>query len=182
MDSCFVLMDCDSIDPAVECWEDEEIEILEENVNSEESWFDSTVGRIQEVVLSHEFYMLQHNFIQRYCQQFSNSEENKHTYMEIFSIYLTTIEGYIESHLQNVDLQVLARSLIDRKDQVDTPLLDMLLSFSDFLVFKEMMVSAKDALELSIQGKASVLHRDEMEDGEERADLEGLLITPLTRS
>ena len=175
-------MDCDTIDPAVECCDDEEeIEIYEENVSSEECWFDSTVGRIQEVVLSNEFYMLQHDFIQRYFQEFSNSEENKHTYMEIFSIYLTTIEGYIESHLQNVNLQVFASSLIDRKDQVDTSLLDMLLSFSDFIVFKEMMISAKDALELSIQGKASVIHSDEMEDGEERGDLEGLLITPLTR-
>lgn len=179
MDSCIVLMDCDSIDPSVECWDDEDFEVLEENESPNESWFDNTVGTIQDIVLSDEFDNLQHNFIQRYCQKFTKSEENQHSYMEIFSLYLTTIEGYIESHLTNIDLHSFAHNLLDRKDQIDTPLLDMLLSFSDFSRFKDMMLSCKESLELSIQGKASVIHNDEMEDGEERADLDGLLIFPL---
>jgi ADP-ribosylation factor 2-binding protein len=129
---------------------------------------------LQDIVMSEEFTDLQREFFSRYCEHFTPDEENKLIYMEIFNEYLNKIEKYIEKSLGGTDMQEFARMLTERQDEIDGPIFDLLLSFSDFGTFKEMMLNYKSEGVLSIEGQASVIHIDEMEEGEERPDLEGI--------
>lgn len=142
--------------------------------NPEDEKFDRIVEMLQDIVMSDEFTDLQRDFLSRYCQHFTPDEENKLIYMEIFNEYQNKIEKYIENNLGGTDLHDLARMLTERQDEIDGPIFELLLSFSDFSMFKEMMLNYKDEGVLSIEGQASVIHIDEIEEGEERTDLEGL--------
>lgn len=78
---------------------------------------------------------------------FEATEENKLIYMDIFKKYTDTIETYLNDKLAqmvpNFDMEKFVAMLADRKDQIDEPLMDLLLSFSDFESFKEMMLFAR---------------------------------------
>jgi The ARF-like 2 binding protein BART len=77
-----------------------------------------------------------------------------------------------------------------RKEQIDEGLLDTLLSFNNFLLFKEIMLSHKKTLygkegdSMAISGKKYVIHQEEQSDGEEMPDLQPVVIplTPLITS
>lgn len=129
---------------------------------------------LQDIVMSDEFTDLQRDFFSRYCQHFTPDEENKLIYMEIFNEYINKIEKYIENNLGGTDMHEFAQMLTERQDEIDGPMFDLLLSFSDFSMFKDMMINYKHEGVLSIEGQASVIHFDEMEEGDERPDLEGL--------
>ena len=72
-----------------------------------------------------------------------------------------------------------------RKDQIDEGLLDTLLSFNNFLLFKDIMLSrkkertGKDMQAMTIAGKKYTIHSEEQSDGEEMPDLKPV-VTPLT--
>lgn len=76
---------------------------------------------------------------------FENTEENKLIYMEIFNNYKEVIETYIEERLgemiEGFNMDEYAELLPDRKDEIDDQLLELLISFSDFSTFKELMIS-----------------------------------------
>eukprot|EP00439_Symbiodinium_sp_Y106_P053872 s433_g7.t1 len=66
----------------------------------------------------------------------------------------------------------------------DAAVLDLLISLTDFMSFKQQMllVKAGDA-GLSLSGTASQIHVDEDEEGEARPDLDGLLtVSPASPS
>jgi hypothetical protein len=52
--------------------------------------------------------------------------------MQIFNSYVETIERYIESQLSDIDFQAFGEMLKQRPEEIDGPLFEMLLSFSDF--------------------------------------------------
>ena len=53
----------------------------------------------------------------------------------------------------------------------------MLLSFTDFQIFKELMLSYNSETDLQLAGIASIIHTDEVMDGVEISDFQGLIIT-----
>jgi len=78
-----------------------------------------------------------------------------------------------------------------RQEEVSADIFDMLLSMSDFQLFKEQMVDYREQCVektsdnfLCISGRPTCLHTDmdqDMEDGEERADLmDALVVKPLS--
>ena len=75
---------------------------------------------------------------------FENTEENKLIYMDIFKKYTDSIEKYIEKRLAEeipgFKMEVFGQQLKKRKDEIDEQIMDLLLSFSDFAAFKEMML------------------------------------------
>ena len=79
--------------------------------------------------------------------QFEATEENKLVYTSIFKQYNDTIEAYITERLTNAipdfSMERFIALLKDRKDEIDEPLMDLLLSFSEFESFKEMMLFAR---------------------------------------
>lgn len=162
--------------------EDSEFEITQGKMHSggscaEDDHFDSIVGRLQDTVMSPEFSALQTDFYERNAHHFTEDDENKLIYMTIFQEYLATIERYIETRLSDVRMDEFAAMLTRRQEEIDGPLYEMLLSFTDFRVFKEMMLDYKRAVG-GISGTAVPMEEDQ---GEERVDLSGsLCITSLS--
>merc|ERR1711959_218796 len=76
-----------------------------------------------------------------------------------------------------------------REDEISADVFDMLLSLSDFETFKAQMVDFREQRVearpeenfLCLSGRPTVLHTEDMEDGEARLDLmDGLQIKPLS--
>ena len=57
------------------------------------------VGALQELLLDPEFDTMQKNFSRANCMEFEATEENKLSYMTIFTNYTDTIEAHINTKL-----------------------------------------------------------------------------------
>lgn len=79
--------------------------------------------------------------------KFDASEENKLIYMSIFKEYNDKTELYITECLTaaipDFSMDRFMKQLQTRKDEIDEPLMDLLLSLSEFESFKEMMLFAR---------------------------------------
>ena len=115
--------------------------------NEDDDYFDQVVGSLQEIILDPEFDRLQKDFSTQNCMQFEATEENKLVYTTIFNQYTSTIEAYInqklEEMVENFSMTRFSELLDTRKDQIEEQIYDLLLSFSDFESFKEMMLFAR---------------------------------------
>ncbi|XP_054284888.1 ADP-ribosylation factor-like protein 2-binding protein [Macrosteles quadrilineatus] len=118
--------------------------LLKFKKNDEISEFDRTIGHIEDILIDEEFETLQKEFLEKYWMEFENKEENKHTYMIIFQEYTTSIEAYLEERLKlempDFCMKTFSQSLIERKNELEGEVFEMLLTFSDFLSFKEMVL------------------------------------------
>lgn len=126
------------------------------------------------------------------CVYFDRGDEHKLEYTSIFQQYTSLIEEHVERGLQegipNFDMESFLGLLEARQDEVCADVFDMLLSMSDFELFKEQMVDYREQCVemtsenfLCLSGRPTVLHTDDMEDGEERMDLiDGLVVKPLS--
>ena len=123
------------------------------------------MGQLQEVLIEPGFEEMQKNFFNQNCLQFEATEENKLVYMTIFKSYTELIEGHIMDRLNQTidgfDMETFLRQVVERKDEIDEPLMDLLLSFSEFESFKEMMLFARAHLVATTpklkSGKAAAL-------------------------
>lgn len=156
---------------------EDEFEISAFGQSAEEDLFDKVVGCLEELVMCEEFTSIQERFVRTYSVEFTCEEENKLVYMEIFQKYQSEIEKYIEERLVDVDMNKFTRMLMERQNEIDGPLFEMLLSFSDFQVFKELMLSYNNSSDLQVAGTASIIYVDEVMDGEELPDFPGFVIT-----
>lgn len=149
---------CD-IDIDYRCFEDEEeFEIVKTGDCEEENEFDVIVGQLEEIVMSEEFIELRETFMRQFSDEFSPDEENKLVYMDIFHQYISTIDSYIEAKLEGSDLDSFFSLLRERQDEIDGPLFEMLLSFSDFSVFKGLMLDYKQPAQLLVSGASWGIH------------------------
>ncbi|OMJ74396.1 hypothetical protein SteCoe_26693 [Stentor coeruleus] len=171
----------DDEDNQMDLESEDEFEITAFGQSAEEDVFDTIVGRLEDIVMSSEFNTIQDRFVRAYCSEFTSDEENKLIYMDIFQKYQSEIEKYIETRLRDVDMSQFTRMLMQRQNEIDGPLFEMLLSFSDFQVFKELMLSYNNVSDLEVAGTASIIYTDEVVDGDEIADFQGLIITNVKR-
>ena len=115
--------------------------------NEDDDYFDIVVGCLQEIILDPEFDRMQKKFSQENCMQFEASDENKLIYTTIFNNYTNSIEAYINKNLEEMvegfSMDRFIGLLDTRKDQIEEQIYDLLLSFSDFESFKEMMLFAR---------------------------------------
>ena len=148
--------------------------------NYDDDYFDMVVGYMQDIVFDTKFTVMQSKIFTDYCKDFDSSEENKMVYTEIFKKYKDTIEVYIEQKLaekiKGFKMPAFLKLLEERAGQIDDQLADTLLSCTDFLLFKQMMLERKPApkkpeSELSITGVKAKFHEEEQSDGEEMPDL-----------
>jgi hypothetical protein len=76
--------------------------------------------------------------------EFEATEENKLSYMTIFKEYQETIESHLmkklEEALPDFSMEYFSSELKTRKDEIDEQIMDLLLTFSDFTQFKELML------------------------------------------
>lgn len=113
--------------------------------------FDTTVGHIEDIIFEERFQTLQHDFKEKYYHHFTDEEENKLIYMDIFKEYVALLENYIQEELKRripgFSMEDFTKSLENRQDQIGGDILDMLLSFTDFMAFKEMFLEYKSTKE-----------------------------------
>eukprot|EP00069_Balaena_mysticetus_P019630 bmy_12359T0 len=55
--------------------------------------FDAVVGYLEDIIMDDEFQLLQRNFMDKYYQEFEDTEENKLTYTPIFNEYISLVEN-----------------------------------------------------------------------------------------
>ncbi|KAJ7337213.1 ADP-ribosylation factor-like protein 2-binding protein [Desmophyllum pertusum] len=113
--------------------------------------FDTTVGHIEDIIMEERFQTLQHDFKEKYYHHFTDDEENKLIYTDIFKEYVGLVENYIQGELKNrisgFSMEDFSKTLENRHDQIGGDILDMLLSFTDFVAFKQMFLEYKSAKE-----------------------------------
>ena len=123
--------------------------------------------------MSEDFNELQDQFFNDNCNHFEDTDENKLIYTTIFSQYVEKIERFIESSLSDINFPEFFDLIQKRPDEIDGPLFEMLLSFSDFSMFKDMMLAAKNQTdEFMISGALAKIHTEDCSDGEEMPDLQ----------
>lgn len=144
-------------------------EVLADSKGGNDVMFDCIVGYIEDIIIDDHFQTLQNSFLDRYFIEFDDSEENKLVYMDIFKAYNAVIERYIEEQLlQRIPSFVMSdfvSQLVARKNELEGEVFEMLLTFSDFMAFKELILDYKHAKE----GNAVDLSP-------------GLTVTPVNRS
>ncbi|CAD7091172.1 unnamed protein product [Hermetia illucens] len=110
-------------------------------------YFDQVIGHIEDIVMEKEFQSLQKSFMDKYCDVFEDTDENKLIYMEIFQDYTQIIEDYIEKQLNermgSFDMDKFAEDLRLKRPNLDGEIFDLLLSLFDFVMFKEMILDFK---------------------------------------
>ena len=153
---------------------------IEGKTNHEEAYFDMIISHIQDIVFDCKFKEMQNNFFKEHCNEFEENEENKLIYTEVFQKYKQTIESYIEDKLKEVikgfNMTDFLKLLGKKGEQVDDHLADTLLSFTDFTVFKQLILEHKPLAKkpdgtLTIAGTKAKVHTEEQSDGEEMPDL-----------
>lgn len=109
-----------------------------------ESAFDAVIGCIEDVIMEDEFQQLQQSFMEKYYSEFDDSDENKLTYTTIFNEYVNLLEKHLEQQLleriPEFNMNTFIQLLMQHKEEVPADIFDMLLSFTDFMVFKEMFL------------------------------------------
>lgn len=140
---------------------------------------DQTIGALEEIMMEEAVEAVRVGFCRDHCRHFDADEENKLIYMQLFKQYQTLLEREIETRLKaaipGFDLQAFIQELSGREDMLDSDIFDLLLSFTDFATFKEIMVSHKmeeAGLGFEIAVTKAHIFQDEQEDGEPRPDLD----------
>ena len=114
-----------------------EIDIEAGGQNENDDKFDTTVGALQEILMDAKFDSMLKEFCRRHCMEFEATEENKLCYMTIFKEYQDTIEAYLFKQLQEqvptFDMDQFSKELETRNEEIDETIMDLLLSFSDFM-------------------------------------------------
>ncbi|KAK3908993.1 ADP-ribosylation factor-like protein 2-binding protein [Frankliniella fusca] len=124
--------------------------------------FDEAIGHIEDVLMDPQFQDLQKNFLEKYWNEFDDSEENKLVYMEIFKEYTDVVEKYIENHLlesmKDFNMESFISLLQERKDELEGEVFEILFTFTDFLVFKEMFLDYKAVKEGRVEDLGLNIH------------------------
>ncbi|XP_043225381.1 ADP-ribosylation factor-like protein 2-binding protein [Amphibalanus amphitrite] len=119
----------------------------EENIHShsEANSFDTIIGEIEDIIMDASFRTLEREFVERHCALFDPaSEENRLEWMGVFREYGRLLEGHLDSQLRqrlpSFSMDQFLTQLAERREELDGDIFDLLLSFSDFSSFKEMML------------------------------------------
>ncbi|XP_013380767.1 ADP-ribosylation factor-like protein 2-binding protein isoform X2 [Lingula anatina] len=147
----------------------QEEELASSSSSIADTKFDITIGHIEDIIMEDEFQDLQQKFLEKYYKEFDDSEENKFIYTDIHQEYINLVEKFIEEELtrrmQGFCMSEFSKQLVKRKEELEGEIFEMLLTFSDFMAFKEMFLDYR----ASQEGTTIDLS-------------EGLVITPLAKT
>ncbi|XP_035646861.1 ADP-ribosylation factor-like protein 2-binding protein isoform X2 [Oncorhynchus keta] len=126
----------------VEMMDLEEENFAVSNSSDADAAFDAVIGSIEDIIMEDSF--LQQSFMEKHYLEFNDSEENKLTYTPIFNEYIQMLEKRLEQQLMEripcFNMSTFNHLLKQHKDEVSGDILDMLLTFTDFMAFKEMLI------------------------------------------
>ncbi|KAM7348251.1 ADP-ribosylation factor-like protein 2-binding protein [Cochliomyia hominivorax] len=113
-------------------------------------YFDQVIGHVEDIVLSEKFQKLHEQFLEKHWTTFEESEENKLEYMEIFEEYAALFETFfvreLKQLMEDFDMEKFAEelnlheSLPNSKGFIDSEIFELLYSFSNFQIFKDLML------------------------------------------
>uniref|UniRef100_A0AAR2KBH6 ADP-ribosylation factor-like protein 2-binding protein n=1 Tax=Pygocentrus nattereri TaxID=42514 RepID=A0AAR2KBH6_PYGNA len=122
--------------------------------------FDAVIGNIEEIIMEDAFQSLQQSFMEKYYLEFDDSEENKLSYTPIFNEYVELLEKYLEQQLMEripgFNMNDFTHSLNQHKDEVSGDIFDMLLTFTDFMAFKEMFLDYRAKVVLCLNSYKTI--------------------------
>jgi ADP-ribosylation factor-like protein 2-binding protein len=112
--------------------------------------FDQTIGLIEDLIMDEEFRSIQHKFLAKYADEFDpNLDENKFVYTDIHREYLKIIEDFILSKIERIqsdfNLNGFMKQLESRQDEFEGEIFEFLLTFTDFLAFKQWMLEHRQS-------------------------------------
>ncbi|XP_034391095.1 ADP-ribosylation factor-like protein 2-binding protein isoform X2 [Cyclopterus lumpus] len=106
--------------------------------------FDGIIGCIEDIIMEEEFQQLQQSFMEKHYLEFEDSDENKLSYTPIFDKYVDLLEKHLEQQLMEripaFNMNTFIKRLMQHKEEVPGDIFDMLLTFTDFMAFKEMFL------------------------------------------
>ncbi|KAK6178164.1 hypothetical protein SNE40_012976 [Patella caerulea] len=132
--------------------EDQE-ELFTENSNSNvvDTQFDIIIGYIEDIIMEEKFQTLQNSFLERFYKEFEETEENKFIYTDIHKEYVNVLEKCLEDELSmrvpDFSMIEFTKQIIERKSELDGEIFEILLTFSDFVAFKDMFLDYRAAKE-----------------------------------
>uniref|UniRef100_M4AEZ7 ADP-ribosylation factor-like protein 2-binding protein n=1 Tax=Xiphophorus maculatus TaxID=8083 RepID=M4AEZ7_XIPMA len=116
-----------------------------------EAAFDVVIGCILEIIMEEDFQLVQRSFLDRHYLEFEESDENKLSYTLIFNEYVELLEKPLEECLMKkipgFNMASFIQLLMQHKEEVPDEMFDMLLTFIDFMAFKDMFVEYRAAKE-----------------------------------
>ncbi|KAK3709777.1 hypothetical protein RRG08_028810 [Elysia crispata] len=122
-------------------------EDLATGLSSKDVKFDTIIGHIEDIVMEESFQIMQNGFLEKYYKEFDDTEENKFCYTDIHKEYITLIEAYLDSELKkrlpDFSMIEFSQQLQLRKKELEGEIFEILLTFSDFMAFKEMLIDYK---------------------------------------
>ena len=125
------------------------------STDPETEQFDQTIGLIEDLIMDEEFRSIQQNFLTKYAHEFDPElDENKLIYTDIHREYLTIIEDFVLNKIKrtqpNFNLDVFMKQLESRQDELEGEIFEFLLTFTDFLAFKEWMLDHRRSSTLPV--------------------------------
>ncbi|XP_060932016.1 ADP-ribosylation factor-like protein 2-binding protein [Limanda limanda] len=116
-----------------------------------DSAFDAVIGCIENIIMEEEFQQLQQSFMEKYYLEFDDSDENKLSYTPIFKEYVDRLEKHLEQQLMeripDFNMNNFIELLMQHKEEVAGDIVEMLLTFTDFMAFKEMFLEYRSEKE-----------------------------------
>ncbi|XP_038554266.1 ADP-ribosylation factor-like protein 2-binding protein [Micropterus salmoides] len=113
--------------------------------------FDAVIGCIEDIIMEEEFQQLQKSFLDKHYLEFDDSDENKLSYTPIFNAYVDLLEKHLEQQLMEkipgFTMNAFTELLVQHKEEVPDDIFDMLLTFTDFMAFKEMFLAYRAEIE-----------------------------------
>nr|XP_042141415.1 ADP-ribosylation factor-like protein 2-binding protein [Peromyscus maniculatus bairdii] len=82
--------------PTIDALEEESFALSSSASDAE---FDAVVGCLEDVIMDDKFQVLQRNFMDKYYQEFEDTEENELIHTPIFNECISLVEKYIEEQL-----------------------------------------------------------------------------------
>ncbi|CAB1423474.1 unnamed protein product [Pleuronectes platessa] len=132
------------VDNIVEMVDMDEENFAVSSSSATDSAFDAVIGCIENIIMEEEFQQLQQSFMEKHYLEFDNSDENKLCYTTIFKEYVDRLEKHLEQQLMeripDFNMNTFIELLMQHKDEVAGDIVEMLLTFTDFMAFKEMFL------------------------------------------
>jgi len=129
--------------------DEDEIILAEDKTNEGDvGSFDAIIGCIEDIVIDQKFQDMQEELLRSHCDEFDEtSEENKLVYTEIYQLYTSAVEDFIEAELEkrvpDFRMKDFVKDLEAKRAELDGEVFEMLFTLTDFLAFKEMMIDFK---------------------------------------
>jgi ADP-ribosylation factor 2-binding protein len=125
------------------------------SADPETEQFDRTIGLIEDLMMDDEFRSIQQSFLTKYAHEFDPElDENKLIYTDIHKEYLTIIEDFVLNKIKrsqpDFNLEIFMKQLETRQDELEGEIFELLLTFTDFLAFKEWMLDHRRSSSLPL--------------------------------